>query len=535
MNVKIPLSPPSSAGRRVGVLLLVALGWSVPHAQAQVDPAIRLFQANCSSATQPQKPQITFSASTGSNVGPNANPALDAQISVKDEMLNHFTGNVFWKLSTVMASGCTGNDQSMTCGPFTVLVPPDPEMDGSSPATSAGRVQISGTNVMGTGGAFSVEAAEAPDGDPICKWNYLLSVTASGGGWGDPHLTTVNGVDYDFQSAGEFTALREDRFEVQTRQTPVPTTYLPGANDYTGLRSCVSIYTAVAARIGKNRVTLQPDPSGEPSANHDMQLRVNGKLVTLPESGIDLPGDQPGILDGRIVRVGAAYQITDARGTQLVVTPAFWDSQKVWYLNVNVYQTAATAGVMGRLAEDSWLPALPDGTSLGSMPESLNERYQQLYEKFADAWRVTDATSLFDYAPGTNTATFTLDEWPRLLWDLESSCALAGQTSVMPATPEVAAEACKGVTDAAKRANCVFDVTVTGHTGFGQSYEAMQNIKPHGTGWQPALGGAGQPTPTPTPTPPPTTRPWPWWWWILILILVLIVIIVLSARKKKTA
>ena len=44
---------------------------------------------------------------------------------------------------------------------------------------------------------------------------------------------------------------------------------------------------------------------------------------------------------------GGATEITDARGTQLVVTPAFWDSQQKWYLNVNVYQTSAAEGVMG--------------------------------------------------------------------------------------------------------------------------------------------------------------------------------------------
>jgi hypothetical protein len=219
---------------------------------------------------------------------------------------------------------------------------------------------------------------------------------------------------------------------------------------------------------------------------------------------------------------GGAYQITDRRGTQLVVTPAFWNSQQRWYLNVNVYQTSATAGTMGRLAPDSWLPALPNGTSLGPKPESLKERYQQLYEKFADAWRVTDSTSLFDYAPGTNTATFTLDEWPR---SNPQSCALEGQTSATPATPEVAAQACQGVTNAAQRADCVFDVTFTGHTGFGQSYEAMQNIRPNGTGWQPPLLAA---------PPPPPPNGWPWWAWILILIAAAL-IIGLILKKKKTA
>ncbi len=523
MNVKIPPFPQPSGGRRAAVLLLIVFGWSAPYAQGAVDPSIRLG-AGCSSLTQPQQPEITYAAKPGDTVGPNSDPALNAQIPVKDltgTVL--FPNNVTWLLGTPSGGGCTGTSPSIQCADaIFAVVAPNGEV---SPANSAGWVQFTNARPivvgdLGKAGRFTAKVVEASDGDPECTWNYRLHVTSTGGGWGDPHITTVDGVHYDFQSAGEFTSLREDRFEVQTRQTAVPTASIPNANPYTGLASCVSIYTAVAARIGKNRVTLQPDSGGEPNPNTGMQLRVNGQLVSLGDNGIDLPGDQAGILDGRIVPVGATYQITDARGTQLVVTPAFWDSQQRWYLNVNVYQTTATAGVMGRLAERSWLPALPDGKSLGPMPESLNERYQQLYEQFADAWRVTDATSLFDYAPGTNTATFTLDEWPR---SNPESCALEGQMSAQPATPEVAAEACKGVTDAAQRADCVFDVTFTGHTGFGQSYEAMQNVRPNGTGWQPPLV-------VETPVPPPNGLPW--WVWLLILTLVLILIIVLVLRKK---
>jgi hypothetical protein len=524
-----------SAGHCAGLLMVIALGWSVLLAQAPPDPAIKLG-AGCSSATQPQLPDITFAAKAGDTVGPNEDPRFNAQIPVKDLAGATFPNDVFWSLGTPGGGGCTGTSPSIQCGLtagnavriFNVIAP-----DGQvSPANSAGWVQFTNARPIvvgdiGTSGSFTATVAQAPGGDPTCTWNYRLHVTSSGGGWGDPHITTVDGVAYDFQSAGEFTSLRQDGFEVQTRQTAVPTASIPNANPYTGLASCVSIYTAVALRIGSNKVTLQPSVSTDPDARN-MQLRVNGQLVTLTDKGIDLIAgagkDPSGRLEGRVVPIaGGAYQINDARGTQVDVTPAFWNSQQKWYLNVNVHQTSATAGIMGRLAEKSWLPALPDGTSLGPMPESLTQRYQQLYEQFADAWRVTDATSLFDYAPGTNTATFTLDEWPR---STPKSCALEGQTSEQPATPAVAVETCKGVTNAAQRADCEFDVTFTGHTGFGQSYVAMQNIPPRGTGWQPPLA-----LQVPTPPPPPPTG-LPWWFWILILILLLIIIIVLVLRKK---
>ena len=258
---------------------------------------------------------------------------------------------------------------------------------------------------------------------------------------------------------------------------------------------------AVAARIGSNRVSLQPNLSGQPDPS-GLQLRVNGKLVKLTDRGIDLrargSSDPRARLEGRIVRAaGGGYEFDDVYGTQLVVTPAYWTAQQTWYLNLNVYQTTASEGTWGRLADKSWLPALPDGTSLGPKPAPLSERYEVLYKKFADAWRVTDSTSLFDYAPGTNTKTFTRAEWPRFN---PQSCEIDRQRPARPATPQVAAQACSAITNEAQKADCIFDVTVTGETGFARTYRTMQAFKPHGAGWKPVLaGGRGEPRPRPQP------------------------------------
>ena len=86
---------------------------------------------------------------------------------------------------------------------------------------------------------------------------------------GDPHITTVNGIHYDFQDAGEFVALRDaNGMEIQTRQTPVATA------------PWVSLNTAIAARVGKYRVTWQPNISGIPDPS-GLELRVDGVLTTL--------------------------------------------------------------------------------------------------------------------------------------------------------------------------------------------------------------------------------------------------------------
>ena len=104
---------------------------------------------------------------------------------------------------------------------------------------------------------------------------------------GDTHITTANGVHYNFQGAGEFISLRDPGGdEIQTRQTAVSTTFI-GEDPYDGLTTCVSLNTAVAARVGEHRVTYEPDLSGMPDPS-GLELRIDGVLTTLGLFGRDL-------------------------------------------------------------------------------------------------------------------------------------------------------------------------------------------------------------------------------------------------------
>ncbi|HEY9422453.1 MAG TPA: hypothetical protein VIW92_13635, partial [Thermoanaerobaculia bacterium] len=294
---------------------------------------------------------------------------------------------------------------------------------------------------------------------------------------GDPHLTTTNNINYDFQAAGEFTSLRnsDTGFELQTRQTPVTTTFTPGPNPYTGLASCVSLNTAAALRVGRSRISYQP-AAGGPLGVSEMQLRVDGRLVPLPlpASGFALGGGN------KIVNAAAGGGI-DVRvndGSRVIITPNYWNSQGYWYLDVEVLNSPAREGTMGQILPSNWLPLGPTGSSFGPAPATLGARHTLLNGTFANAWRVTSATSLFDYAAGTSTATFTNTSWPP---PPGSSCTTitgnnpwpGGETRlpVRPMDPDEARRLCSPIADPTVRENCVFDVTVTGNAEMANAYQ----------------------------------------------------------------
>jgi len=284
---------------------------------------------------------------------------------------------------------------------------------------------------------------------------------------GDPHITTVSGIHYDFQSAGEFVILRDgDGLQIQARQTPV-TTQPPIADSYTGLATCVSINTAIAARVGTHRVTYQPSSSG-------LQLRVDGVLTTLGAQPIHL-GPEAQVTKAP---AGAGIEIDFPDGTSLTAISNFWGPpHNQWYLSVSVFHTPASEGIMGALAPGSWLPALPNGTSLGPKPAALSDRYIDVYQKFANAWRVTKKTSLFDYTQGTSTATYSRPGWP----PEKPPCVVPDSPPAKPLDLQTAQKVCGEVTGKDRNRDCVFDVAITGEPGFAKLYLVSQRIQASAT------------------------------------------------------
>jgi hypothetical protein len=314
--------------------------------------------------------------------------------------------------------------------------------------------------------------------DELCGHHHGTltgDVSMTGNSIGDPHQHTVNGVSYDFQAVGEFTLLRDgDDMEVQVRQTPVATTNTI-TDSYSGLTVCVSINTAVAARVGARRIAYQPGTEGR-----RLQFYLDGKPSRLSKEGLDLEGHRVAVFDAN-GETGLRVDYDD--GTILLVTPKFWNSYNVWYLDVSVSNTRADEGTMGHVPKESWLPRLRSGESVGMMPTNLADRYAVLYKTFADSWRVTDQTSLFVYAPGTSTKTFTDPDWPGETPPCEPKpeFQIPG-APILEGMPIAEAEdVCRIITMKDLYNNCVFDVAATGDKIFAETYLLAQELRLYGT------------------------------------------------------
>ena len=287
-------------------------------------------------------------------------------------------------------------------------------------------------------------------------------VEGCAGSNGDPHVRTVDGVRYDFQAAGEFTLLRsqDGSIEIQARQEPV------SAN------RGVAVNTAVVVRSGDHRV-------GVYAAREGTTIRVDGQTVEASGStdlgggarlSIRRSGVEIGLPDGTLVYVMAFGRIN------VQIAPS--DSMR-----------RGGVGILGPVPEGASLPALPDGTILPVDGDTL----PFLYGPFADAWQVTDSTSLFDYQPGTSSATFAQPDFPPAdevvtIGELDPGIRTRGEA------------ACSGIADPGLREECVFDVAITGDLSYVDGYALTDRFFRAG---EEALGQPGGPVPAPTPTPLP--------------------------------
>ncbi|WBB72473.1 VWD domain-containing protein [Micromonospora sp. WMMD1128] len=271
-----------------------------------------------------------------------------------------------------------------------------------------------------------------------------------GGSNGDPHLVTFDRVAYDFQAVGEFTLVAStggDPLEVQVRQAPMA-----------GTRTA-SVNSAVAFRLGAHRVALTLTGGAT-------RVHVDGTPLAAPPDRTDLAGG--GSLTRRPSDTGPddGYDVTWPDGSAAAV-----DQIGRYGYRVLVHLADGRAGkVRGLLGDFDGDPA-DDIAPAAGPPLTQPVPFARLYPAYADSWRITADRSLFPYADGENTGTFTDRSFP----EREVTAA-----DLDPARRATAERMCRwaGVTAPGPLAECVFDVAVSGRPEFAVAGATTERVAP---------------------------------------------------------
>ena len=301
---------------------------------------------------------------------------------------------------------------------------------------------IPGGKVLGTAqltfSALSTTELYDPNGATDYYTGKTVNTTVTvnrpkGGGHGDVHLTTFDGLNFDFQAVGEFVLAKStapgDNFQVQVRLSALG-----------GGESSPTLTTEIGIQVGNQVVTF--------AADRTSTVYVDGAAAGLSTSANTLT-----LAGGTISQLSQnSYQVTEKTGETIDIT----NNGQYFDYTVDLAPSATPGSVEGLLGTYTGTAnafELPDGTVLGS---TLTQT--QLYQTFGNAWRITDGTSLLNYLQGETTATYTDLAHPAYALPVASL-----PTAVVQAATDAAAAA--GLTGTAAT-DAVYDYLATGDPSF---------------------------------------------------------------------
>lgn len=275
----------------------------------------------------------------------------------------------------------------------------------------------------------------------------------------DPHMRTFDGLLYDYQAVGEFVAVESGGLVLQVRQQ--------------AWGGCASVAVAAATTLGANRVAvyalktphlwIDGNPTdvsctSRPPETSGVVPVTAGATYTSCLVGISFADGSR--IDFHVDDGVSTYTLTradDAGSVRIAVRPGGYLDTSV---SVAAASRARTVGLLGT----------PDGDTSNDlrsrdgriMPQPIT--FNQLYQDFGESWRLAQEESLFDYAPGEDTETFTDRGFP------------AAPCPPLPEAERLAAEkTCQaaGITNRDLLEACIFDIGVTGDARFAKSFSGI--------------------------------------------------------------
>ncbi|MGV3629673.1 MAG: VWD domain-containing protein [Bacteroidota bacterium] len=229
--------------------------------------------------------------------------------------------------------------------------------------------------------------------------------------YGDPHLVSFDGASFSFQTVGEFVMAKSasGHMEVQARQRAE-------GNDF-------SLNTAIAMNVSGDRLCFYANE--KPDSDRENLFRLNGNPIRV-ENTYHLPHGGTIVKSGRkeyIVSWPSGERVImdlntlgsmDFVNLTLEIIPCLDEQFSGVFGNANRNVNDDFRTRTGRSPKEDFVTFVSNDPEVNRIAQDIErEHLSYIAKDFADEWRVTDETTLFDYGFGENTLTYTNRFFPQ--------------------------------------------------------------------------------------------------------------------------